>query len=64
MKEVDIETGVMRANICRYCRTLVAQNKLFIVGKRRCKITKSRNVMIYTSNPDLAPKQPTQLSLF
>jgi hypothetical protein len=64
MKEVDAETGIMRANICRYCSTLVAQNKLFIVGKRRCKITKSRNVTIYTSNPDLAPNHPPQLSLF
>lgn len=64
MKEVDVETGIMRANICRYCKTLVAQNKLFIVGKRRCKITKSRNVTIYTSNPDLVPNHPPQLSLF
>lgn len=64
MKEVDIETGVMRANICRYCSTLVDQNRLFIVGKRRCNITKYPNVTIYTSNPNLAPKHPSQLSLF
>jgi hypothetical protein len=64
MKEVDAETGIMRANICRYCSTLVSQNKLFIVGKRRCNITKSRNVIIYTSNPGLAPNHPPQLSLF
>jgi hypothetical protein len=64
MKEVDIETGVMRESICRSCSTLVDQNRLFIVGKRRCSITKYPNVTTYTSNPDLAPKHPPQLSLF
>jgi hypothetical protein len=56
MKEVDRETGVMRENICRYCRTLRLQNRLFAVNKRRCTVTKYPKVIAWTSNPDLAPK--------
>jgi len=56
MKEVDVKTGVMRENICRYISTLLEQNKIAIVRQRKCIITKSNNVNEYTANPDLFPK--------
>ena len=63
MKEVDLETGIMRESICRYCRRLRLQNRLFPVLKRQCKVTKYPKVIAWTSNPDLVPK-PNQLELF
>lgn len=63
MKEVDIETSVMRENICRYVRTLRNENRIALVGYRKCKITGNNKVGIYTTNPDLFPKS-NQLKLF
>jgi hypothetical protein len=54
MKEVDIETNVMRENICWYCRTLRKSNKLYAVGKRMCKVTKHLDIQC-TKNPELIP---------
>ena len=64
MKEVDVETGVMRENICWYCRELRKQNKLFPVQKRRCKITQHPRVIAWTTNPNLVPESSAQLNLF
>ena len=63
MKEVDVETSVMRENICRYVRTLRNENLIALVGYRKCKITGNNKVGIYTTNPDLFPKS-NQLTLF
>jgi hypothetical protein len=63
MKEVDIETSVMRENICRYVRTFRNENLIALVGYRKCKITGNNKVGIYTTNPDLFPKS-NQLRLF
>ena len=63
MKEVDNETGIMRENICWYCRTLRLQEQLYPVEQRRCSVTKYSTVWAYTTNPDLVP-EPSQLSLF
>ena len=54
MKEVDIETGIMRESICWYCRTLRQQNKLFKVGIRKCKVTK-HSAATWTTNPEINP---------
>ncbi len=62
MKEADRATGVMRENICWYCRTLRKSNQLFPVGKKICGVTK-RYVFAWTTNPDLVPEDP-QLKLF
>jgi hypothetical protein len=62
MKETDIATGVMRENICWYCRTLRKENKLFPIRKRYCKVTNHR-AFEYTTNPSLVPEN-LQLSLF
>jgi hypothetical protein len=63
MKEVDAYTGVMRENICRYTSTLLEQNKIAIIRKRKCAITGFNRVNEYTANPDLFPKS-NQLILF
>lgn len=62
MKEVDLEVGVMRENICWYCRTLRKQERLFAIRKRICAITKHKAIE-WTTNPELVPP-PIQLNLF
>ena len=63
MKEVFVETGVMRENICRYVFTLLEIGKIEITQKRKCTITGHSSVNEYTANPDLFPKT-NQLNLF
>lgn len=63
MKEVDKETNVMRENICRYVSTLRNENRIALVGYRKCKVTGFNKVGIYTTNPDLFPKS-NQLTIF
>ena len=63
MKEVDMETTIMRENICRYVRTLRQKNRIALVGYRKCKVTGNGKVGIYTTNPELFPKS-NQLQLF
>ncbi|MDA0177205.1 hypothetical protein OOZ35_06845 [Mesoflavibacter profundi] len=63
MKEVDIYTGVMRENICRYIDTLIEQNKIAIIRKRKCSITGYPYVNEYTANSSLFPKS-NQLKMF
>ncbi len=63
MKEVDVETGIMRESVCRHCKKLRDQDKLFAIRKRRCTITNYPTVTEWTTNPDLAPKDD-QLSLW
>ncbi|HLF51061.1 hypothetical protein [Flavobacterium sp.] len=63
MKEADIYTGVMRENICRYVRTFRDENRIELIGYRKCKITGHNKVGIYTTNPDLFPKS-NQLKMF
>ena len=63
MKEVDAETTVMRESICRYVRTLRLENRIALVGYRRCKITGHPKVGTYTTNPEMFPKS-NQLKMF
>jgi|TARA_R110000744_G_scaffold31407_1_gene73872 hypothetical protein len=63
MKECSTLTGIMRENICWYCRDFRKLNQLFIVGKKICSITKRVGVNIYTTNPKFAPEDK-QLHLF
>lgn len=63
MKEVDLETNIMRENICRHVSTLRSENRIALVGYRKCKVTGFDNVGIYTTNPDLFPKSD-QMELF
>ncbi|WP_264552776.1 hypothetical protein [Flavobacterium sp. N2038] len=63
MKEVDVETEIMRENICRYVRTFRKENRIALVGYRRCKITGSDRVGIYSTNPDLFPEPSRQTNI-
>lgn len=63
MKEVDVETNVMRESICRYVRTLRLEKRIEILRKRKCTITGNCYVNEYTTNPDLFPRS-NQLKLF
>ncbi|MGK0414596.1 MAG: hypothetical protein ACJA2M_001915 [Polaribacter sp.] len=63
MKEVDVYTGVMRENICRYIDILIEQNKIALLRKPKYSVTGSDNVNEYTGNPDLFLKS-NQLKMF
>ncbi len=62
MKEIDIKLGIMRENICRYCRTLRETKQLIKVKKRYCTIT-GHLAYELTLNPLYKPKS-IQLDLF
>ncbi|WP_034917821.1 hypothetical protein [Gillisia sp. CAL575] len=63
MKEVDVYTGVMRENICRYVDDLIEQGRIAIIRKRKCTVTGYPYVNEYTGNPELFPKS-NQLKMF
>lgn len=52
MKEVNVETDIMRENICRYVNTLRNENRISLVGYRKCKITGHNKVGTYTTDPE------------
>ena len=54
MLMVSIETGILRANICRYVAKWEKENRICIVRKGICPISKHR-AGFYTTNPDLFP---------
>jgi hypothetical protein len=54
MLMVSIETGILRANICRYVAQWKKDNRIRIVRKGICPITKHR-AGFYTTNPELFP---------
>lgn len=62
MKEVSKITGILRENICWYCKELREQNKLFFVKKRKCIVTNNL-VNEYSANDDFRPIE-SQLQLF
>lgn len=42
MLEVSFRTGILRANICWYVATMRKQDRIFLIGKGLCSITKHR----------------------
>ncbi len=54
MLMVSIETGILRANVCRYVAAWEKQNCIRIVRKGICPISKHR-AGFYTTNPELFP---------
>jgi hypothetical protein len=54
MLMVSVETGILRANICRYIAKWEKQNCIRIVRKGICPISKHR-AGFYTTNPELFP---------
>lgn len=55
MLMVSIETGIRQSNICRRVAELRKQNRIKIVRKGICPISKSTGVQFLTTNPDLFP---------
>jgi hypothetical protein len=62
MKEVFVNTGILRENICWKIGELREQRRVFILRKRKCSIT-GRIVNEYSCNENLRPNQ-SQLELF
>jgi hypothetical protein len=54
MLMVSIETGILRANICRYVAEWEKEKRICIVRKGICPISKHR-AGFYTTNPELFP---------
>lgn len=54
MLMVSTETGILRANICRYVAEWEKENRICIVRKGSCPISKHR-AGFYTTNPELFP---------
>ena len=52
MLMVAVETGILRANICRYVAKWEKENRICIVRKGICPISKHR-AGFYTTNTDL-----------
>lgn len=62
MKMVDVKTGVMRENICWYCRDFRKKEVLKVVKKGICPITK-HSAIYWSTNPEHFPVD-NQLKLF
>jgi hypothetical protein len=55
MLMVEVETGIMRSNICRYVAKWRKKNCIKIVKLGICQISKSTGVQFLTTNPDFFP---------
>lgn len=55
MLMVDVETGIMRSNITRYVSKWKKQDRIKIVRKSICPISKRGGVQYLTTNPELFP---------
>ena len=62
MLMVSNETGILRANICRYVRTFRQSDNIAEVKKDLCKISNHRAGFL-TTNPDKFP-QSNQLKMW
>ena len=52
MLMVSVETGILRANICRYVAYWEKQNRVQLIKKGICPISK-HGAGFYTTNPEL-----------
>lgn len=57
MKQVEVQTGIDRPNICRYVAWLRKRNKIVTVKKDTCPITKHKAQFLST-NPKYFPSEP------
>lgn len=62
MKEVELDTNIDRAHICRYVATFLKENRIAFLHDRKCRATGSL-AGAYTTKPELFPKS-NQLSIF
>ena len=61
MLMVSIETGILRANICRYVSEWQKSKRIVLFGDGLCKISKHR-AGYYTTDTNLFYQQPLKLS--
>lgn len=54
MLEVSVRTGVLRANICRYIRTLKKRKQVAVTKVDKCRISKHK-AQYFTTDKDLFP---------
>lgn len=54
MLMVSIETGILRANICRYVAEWQKKGRIKLLGNGHCKVSKHL-AGYYTTNPELFP---------
>lgn len=54
MLMVSVETGILRANICRYVADWQKQGSIHLLKQGLCKVSKHR-AGYYTTNPELFP---------
>lgn len=62
MLQVSVKTGILRANICRYIRTLRKRKKVAVTKISKCPITKHK-AQFFTTNKALFPSM-SQTDLF
>lgn len=62
MLMVTVETGILRANICRYVAEWKKENSICVARKGICPISK-HGAGFYTTNPEMFPFD-NQLKLF
>jgi len=55
MLMVEVETGIMRSNICRYVAKWRKRDCIKVIRKGICPISKSAGVQYLTTNPELFP---------
>ena len=63
MRQVEVETGVRRDHITRYVAFLKKQNKITLVKKGICPVSKMNGVQFLSTNPKVLPENKLQ-SLF
>jgi hypothetical protein len=64
MMQVSVETGILRANICRYVDKMKKEGQIQVVRKGLCPITHCR-AGFYSTDKDLFTKpNVVQLNLF
>lgn len=63
MLEVSRETGILRANICRYVGKMRDHDQVAVARQGLCPISHHRAGFL-TTNPALFPARPVQQTLF
>ena len=56
MKEVAVNLSIDRGNVCWAVGEFRDSNRIKLVKKGMCSITKDKNVGFYTADPDLFPE--------
>jgi len=63
MLMADVETGIRRANICRYVAHLEEHGQIQLIRKGNCHVSNHR-AGFYTTDPNLFVEKPIQETLF